>query len=98
MTSFELTRDEFGRLLASIADEALIGMGSEVGSGVVVEHAACVAARAQVAPGTVVKAGWIWAGRPARAFRPLKDSEREWFARGVDVYVGYGAAYRGERG
>ncbi|HEX4884862.1 MAG TPA: gamma carbonic anhydrase family protein [Casimicrobiaceae bacterium] len=78
-------------------DGALVGMASKVADGVVVEPGGCIAAGAHVEPGTVVKAGWIWAGRPARAFRELKASERDWFAQGVDVYVGYARAYRGER-
>ena len=82
---------------AVIDSEALIGMGSQLGDGVVVERSACVAARARVEPGTVVRAGWVWAGRPARAFRELKSAEREAFARAAEVYVGYGIAYRGER-
>jgi carbonic anhydrase/acetyltransferase-like protein (isoleucine patch superfamily) len=76
-----------------IGDEALVGMMSIVGERVVVERGGCIAAGAWVEPGTVVRAGWIWAGRPARAFRELKPKEREYFARGVDVYVGYGRAY-----
>ncbi|HVF65930.1 MAG TPA: gamma carbonic anhydrase family protein [Casimicrobiaceae bacterium] len=75
-------------------DRSLIGMASKVADGVVVEEGGCIAAGAHVAPGTIVKAGWIWAGRPARAFRPLKSSEREAFAESVDIYVEYGAAYR----
>lgn len=79
---------------AVIADGALIGMGSQVGDGVVVEEGGCIGARALVEPGTVVTAGWIWAGRPARAFRAVKASEREMFAQAAKIYVGYGAAYR----
>lgn len=77
-------------------DEALVGMASKVGDGVIVEPGGCIAAGAHVEPGTVVKAGWIWAGRPARAFRELKAHERDWFAKGIDVYVGYARAYRGK--
>lgn len=76
-----------------IGDEALVGMMSVVGERVIVERGGCIAAGAWVEPGTVVRAGWIWAGRPARAFREIKPKEREIFARGVDVYVGYGRAY-----
>jgi carbonic anhydrase/acetyltransferase-like protein (isoleucine patch superfamily) len=75
-------------------DGALVGMASRVGDGVVVEEGACIAAGAHVEPGTVVEAGWIWAGRPARAFRPLKDVERGMFAKGVDTYVGYAESFR----
>lgn len=76
-------------------DRALVGMAAKVGDGVIVEDDGCIAGGAHVEDGTVVKAGWIWAGRPARAFRELKASEREWFALGAAVYVGYGRAYRG---
>ena len=69
-------------------------MASRVGDGVIVEDGGCIAAGAWVAPGTVVRAGWIWAGRPARSFRQVTPEERAQFARGRDVYVGYGAAYR----
>jgi carbonic anhydrase/acetyltransferase-like protein (isoleucine patch superfamily) len=77
-----------------VADEALIGMGSRLGDGVVVEQGGCIGAGAWVEPGTVVGAGWIWAGRPARAFRELKPEERGEFARARDIYVGYSADYR----
>ncbi len=50
---------------------------------------------ARSTPGTVIKAGWIWVGRPAFAFRPIKPEERENFAQAARIYVGYGAAYRG---
>ena len=78
----------------TIGDDALIGMASRVGDDVVVEPGGCIAAGAWVDPGTVVRAGWLWAGRPARAFREVTSAERENFARGRDVYIGYGAAYR----
>ncbi|HEX6137885.1 MAG TPA: gamma carbonic anhydrase family protein [Casimicrobiaceae bacterium] len=78
----------------TIGDDALIGMGSRVGDRVVVERGACIGAGAWVEPGTVVPAGWIWAGRPARAFRELKAAERDEFARARDIYVEYSSDYR----
>jgi carbonic anhydrase/acetyltransferase-like protein (isoleucine patch superfamily) len=78
----------------TIGDDALIGMGSRVGDGVVVERGACIGAGAWVEPGTVVPEGWIWAGRPARAFRQLKLEERKEFARARDIYVTYSSDYR----
>ena len=71
-------------------------MGSQVGDGVVVEEGGCIGARAWVEPGTVVKAGWIWVGRPARAFREIRPAgARRPSPRRSQIYVGYGAAYRG---
>jgi gamma-carbonic anhydrase len=81
----------------TIGDGALIGMGSRVGDNVRVEQGACIGAGAYVEPGTVVPAGWIWAGRPARAFRELKPEERTEFARARDIYVTYSADYRKHR-
>jgi carbonic anhydrase/acetyltransferase-like protein (isoleucine patch superfamily) len=82
----------------NFGDDCLIGIMSRVADGVVVEPGGCIAAGAWVELGTVIKAGWIWAGRPARPFRELRPAERAEFARGRDVYVGYGAAYRETRG
>jgi carbonic anhydrase/acetyltransferase-like protein (isoleucine patch superfamily) len=79
---------------ATIGDHALIGMGSQVGDVVVVEEGGCIGARAWVEPGAVVKAGWIWVGRPAFAFREIKRDERDAFAQAAKIYVQYGAAYR----
>src|SRR5437773_7445225 len=52
----------------TFGDDCLVGMLSRVGDGVIVEPGGCIAAGAWVEPPTVVQAGWIWAGRPARAF------------------------------
>ncbi|HET9046279.1 MAG TPA: hypothetical protein VFO33_04925 [Casimicrobiaceae bacterium] len=79
----------------SIGDDALIGMGAQLGDGVIVEAGACVGGRALVTPGTIVKSGWIWAGRPARAFREIRPADRAGFARAAEVYVRYTRAYRG---
>jgi len=76
-------------------DDCLVGIMSRVADGVVVEPGGCIAAGAWVEAGVIVKAGWIWAGRPARPFREVRAAEREEFARGRDVYVEYGATYRG---
>jgi gamma-carbonic anhydrase len=78
----------------TIGDDALVGMGSRVGDHVVVEQGGCIGAGAWVEPHTVVRAGWIWAGRPARAFRALKPEERAEFARARDIYVTYSTDYR----
>lgn len=80
----------------TVGNGCLIGMGCEVMDGVVVEDGAMIGARAFVEPGTVVKAGYIWAGRPAREFRPVKPEEQKFFARGKEVYVGYADTYLAE--
>lgn len=76
-----------------VGDGCLIGMGAEMGDNVTVEDGAIVGARAWVEPGTVVEAGWVWAGRPAKAFRPVKPEEAKFFERGKTVYIGYTQSY-----
>ena len=78
---------------ALVEDDCLIGIGSVLGTDVTVEQGACVAAGSIVPAGAVVDAGWIWAGRPARAFRPLRDTERELFHAGMQAYVRYTSTY-----
>ena len=78
-----------------VEDDALVGMSAKVGDGVVVERGGVIAAVAWVEPGTVVRAGWIWAGRPAREFRALKPAEREGFDGIIAVYTRYASDYRG---
>jgi carbonic anhydrase/acetyltransferase-like protein (isoleucine patch superfamily) len=79
-----------------VEDDALVGMSAKVGDRVVVECGGVIAAGAWVEPGTVVKAGWIWAGRPAREFRPLRPAEREGFDEIIAVYTRYAIDYRRE--
>jgi carbonic anhydrase/acetyltransferase-like protein (isoleucine patch superfamily) len=80
-----------------VEDEAIIGMGCVVGKGTIVRRGGVVAAGAVTAPGTEVAAGTIWSGNPARRSRLLSDQNRMFFSMGVDVYVGYAAAYRDAR-
>ena len=80
-----------------IGNHCLIGMGSEICDNVVVEDGAIVGARAFVEPGSVVKEGYVWAGRPASKFRAVKSEELAYFQRGTDVYVGYSGTYLAEQ-
>jgi carbonic anhydrase/acetyltransferase-like protein (isoleucine patch superfamily) len=78
---------------ATIGDHALIGMGSRVGDGVVVEEGGWHRrARRGSRPDRVIEAGWIWVGSPAFRFRRIKPEERETFAEGRAIYVRYCAA------
>jgi carbonic anhydrase/acetyltransferase-like protein (isoleucine patch superfamily) len=62
---------------ATIHDFSLIGMGSYIGEGVVVESESFIAAGAVVARGTIVPSGQLWVGHPARKLRDLSPLERE---------------------
>ena len=61
---------------ASVGDEALIGMGSVLKPGCVVESQSMVAAGAVIECGCVVKVREIWGGNPARKLRELNMEER----------------------
>ncbi len=77
-----------------VGNRCLIGMGSTVCADVTVEDDALVGARAWVAPGTVVRAGWIWAGRPAQPFREVRPAEADAFRRGKEIYEEYARDYQ----
>jgi gamma-carbonic anhydrase len=61
----------------TVQDFALIGMGSVLQPGVVVETEAFVAAGAVVPADTVVRSGTLWVGNPARYVRDLTPEQRE---------------------
>jgi gamma-carbonic anhydrase len=61
---------------ATIGDYCLIGMGSLIQEGAVIESEAFVAAGAVVGSNEVVRAGELWVGNPARKVRDLSAEER----------------------
>ncbi|MGO2502610.1 MAG: gamma carbonic anhydrase family protein [Cobetia marina] len=71
----------------TIHDRVLVGMGAIVMDGVVVEDEVIIAAGALVPPGKRLEGGHVYAGNPARALRPIKDSEREFFTYSAVNYV-----------
>ena len=62
---------------ATIHDHCLIGMGSLLQEGVVVQEESFIAAGANVSKNTVVGSGELWVGNPARKIRDLTSKERE---------------------
>ncbi|MBA3537136.1 MAG: gamma carbonic anhydrase family protein [Tatlockia sp.] len=58
-----------------IDDYCLIGMNALVLDGVHIEHHVMVAAGSLVAPGKVLKSGYLYLGNPAQIIRPLTDNE-----------------------
>ena len=62
---------------ATIRDHCLIGMGSLLQEGVVVEEESFIAAGANIPKNTVVGSGELWVGSPARKIRDLTPAERK---------------------
>jgi carbonic anhydrase/acetyltransferase-like protein (isoleucine patch superfamily) len=76
--------------------ESFVGMAAVVMDGAVVESRAMVAAGALVTPNKRVKAGELWAGRPAKMIRELTDEDYAMMSGTTANYVRLAQAYRAE--
>lgn len=77
-----------------IGANALIGIGSDLAAGTVVDDDVLLAAGSTTTPQQQLEGGWLWGGRPARPMSRLNDARRAAMQDIVDQYRGYGAAYR----
>ncbi len=77
----------------SIGDDCLIGMGCTVEDGAIIEDGAFVGARALVLKNTIVKSNTIFAGRPAKFFRDVREDERVLFGKGQKGYEVFAKNY-----
>jgi carbonic anhydrase/acetyltransferase-like protein (isoleucine patch superfamily) len=73
-----------------IGDRCLIGIGSVVAPGTVVEDDVLLAAGASTLPGQVLANGQLWGGQPARVIAPLDQAKRAMIAKIVVEYCEYG--------
>ncbi|WP_168014988.1 gamma carbonic anhydrase family protein [Halomonas salinarum] len=71
----------------TLGNRILVGMGATVMDGTVVEDEVIIAAGALVTPGKRLESGHVYGGSPAKALRPLKDSERAFFRYTAGNYV-----------
>ncbi|WP_372860962.1 gamma carbonic anhydrase family protein [Spongiibacter sp.] len=62
-----------------IGNRVLIGMGSIVMDGAVIEDDVVVGANSLVPPGKRLASGHLYVGSPAKAVRPLNDKEYDYF-------------------
>lgn len=73
-----------------IESDALIGMGAIVMDHAVIPKDCIVAAGALVPENKVLESGWIYAGIPAKKFKPITNEQREFFIRRTaDNYIKY---------
>lgn len=70
-----------------IGDCCLVGMGSTVMDGAVLEPRVLLGAGSLVSPGKVLTGGYLWLGSPVRKIRPLTDEERQWIDYSAEHYV-----------
>jgi carbonic anhydrase/acetyltransferase-like protein (isoleucine patch superfamily) len=71
----------------TIGNNCLIGMGSTVMDGAVIEPYVLLGAGSLVSPGKILESGHLWLGSPVRKIRPLSESERKWIDSSARHYV-----------
>jgi carbonic anhydrase/acetyltransferase-like protein (isoleucine patch superfamily) len=81
---------------SAIGNHTLIGIGSAVAVGTVVEDHVLLAAGARTAPGQVLESGWLYAGVPARKLAPLDGAKREMIEAIVASYCHYSQEFKRE--
>ena len=70
-----------------VGDQCLIGMGSIVMDGAVIESGVMLGAGSLVSPAKTLATGYLWMGRPARKIRCLTQGESEYLQYAADHYV-----------
>jgi carbonic anhydrase/acetyltransferase-like protein (isoleucine patch superfamily) len=68
-------------------DRAFVGLGAIVMDGCEIESGAMLAAGALLAPGRRIPGGQLWAGRPAKYVRDLREDELAGQQAGIAHYV-----------
>lgn len=70
-----------------IKDNTMIGMGSIVLDGAIVEPWAFVGAGSLVPPGKVLESGFMYIGSPVKKIRPIKEEEKTFIIENAKNYV-----------
>tara|TARA_B100000676_G_scaffold129858_1_gene128927 strand:+ start:252 stop:779 length:528 start_codon:yes stop_codon:yes gene_type:complete len=71
----------------TIHDKSLIGMGSVILDGAIIETKVIVGAKSLVPSGKKLESGFLYMGSPCKQIRPLKDSEVEFLEYSANHYV-----------
>ena len=82
----------------TIHSRSLIGIGSVILDGAVVEEEVIVAAGSLVPPGKRLERGFLYKGNPVSKARALTEKERQFFAYTAQNYVGLKNQYVDEAG
>lgn len=80
----------------SIGNRVLIGMGSIVMDGAVIEDDVVVGANSLVPPGKRLESGFLYMGSPAKQIRPLTEGEMDFFTYSSNNYVNLKNQHREE--
>lgn len=71
----------------TLGNRILVGMGSTIMDGAVVEDEVIIGAGSLVPPGKRLESGYLYVGSPVRQARPLTDKERAFFSYSANNYV-----------
>ncbi|CAN7150359.1 MULTISPECIES: gamma carbonic anhydrase family protein [Pseudomonas] len=71
----------------TLGNRILVGMGSIVMDGVVVEDDVVIGAGSLVPPGKRLESGYLYVGSPVKQARPLSDKEKAFFTYSAANYV-----------
>jgi carbonic anhydrase/acetyltransferase-like protein (isoleucine patch superfamily) len=77
----------------TIGDRCLVGMGSIVLDGAIIEDDCFIAAGSLVSPRMRIPTGSLVMGRPAKVVRPLAPADLEQIREASALYVGYAKDY-----
>ncbi len=78
----------------AIGSHCLIGIGSFVAQGTVVEDHVLLAASARTEAGQVLESGWLYAGSPAKKLVPLDKGKRDLIEMIIGHYCQYAMDYK----
>lgn len=79
---------------ATLEDGCFIGMHATVMDGAVVKSGGMLAAGALLTPNKTIESGELWAGNPAKLFRPLKPEEAAFIPVSAKNYVELAEEYK----
>ena len=71
----------------TIGDFCLVGMGSTILDGAILEDKVMLGANSLVSPGKRLEGGYLYLGSPAKKVRPLTDKEMTWLEYSACHYV-----------
>ncbi|MDI9224275.1 gamma carbonic anhydrase family protein [Pantoea sp. EA-12] len=77
----------------SIGDRVLVGMGSILLDGVIVEEDVMIGAGSLVPPGKRLESGYLYVGSPVKQVRPLSEAEIAGLLYSSNNYVGWKNEY-----
>jgi carbonic anhydrase/acetyltransferase-like protein (isoleucine patch superfamily) len=71
----------------TIGNHCLIGMGSQILDGAVLQDQVLLGAGSLVTEEKLLESGYLYVGRPAKRVRALTEKERGWFDYSAKHYV-----------